>query len=83
MPGMSEHDPATEHAARVSKVARKLDEHEREAVQRRIAVLSEQLDHLNYDHLPVVPRTRHRATLAAELAELLQILCDDDELQSG
>ena len=80
---MSEQDRATEHAASVSKDTRKLDEHEREAVRRRVAAISEQLDHLNYDHLPVVPRTKHRATLAAELAELLQILCDDEETQIG
>lgn len=82
--GMNEHDhpadgrePAIDPGA--GKVHAPLDVHERESLQRRVAAISQELDHLSYDHLPVIPRTQHRAALAAELAQLLEILCDEGD----
>lgn len=81
---MNDHDhpadgrePANEPS--IGKVHASLDVHEREALKRRVAAISEELDHLSYDHLPVIPRTHQRAALAAELAQLLEILCEEGE----
>lgn len=79
---MGQHDhlddgPTPETGPVAGNVHAPLDAHEREALQRRVAAISQELDHLSYDHLPVIPRTHQRAALAAELAQLLQILSDD------
>jgi hypothetical protein len=81
---MSKHDrpadgrrPAIEPGG--GEVHAPLDVHERESLKRRVTAISAELDHLSYDHLPVIPRTHQRSALAAELAQLLQILCDEGE----
>lgn len=80
--GMGDPDPSAGHVERPCTPAGgghfKLDQHERDALRRRADAISKQLDHLHYDHLPVVPHTHERSELAKELAELLQILCEDE-----